>query len=150
MKKDLEVVHMRQERSKGRTQEQAAARGHECPYRPQIQAARQTAQPDQTAAYPSDAPNPFAAAWPWVVAQLERDPALQAKTLFAELVQQHPQRYQPNQLRTLQRHIATWRAQFGPAHAVIFEQVHQPGRLGQSDFTHMEDLQITLAACPSR
>jgi hypothetical protein len=31
---------------------------------------------------------------------------------------------------------------------VIFEQVHQPGRLGQSDFTHMDDLGITIAGVP--
>src|SRR6266508_1885970 len=59
-----------------------------------------------------------------------------------------PDRYQPIQLRTLQRHVALWRAHSGPARAVIFEQVHQPGRLGQSDFTHMDDLAITLASQP--
>ena len=41
-------------------------------------------------------PNPFAADWPWVVAQLERDQALQAKTLFAELCRLYPGRYEPN------------------------------------------------------
>jgi hypothetical protein len=146
MKKDLEVVRMRQERSKGRTQEQAAARAG--------MSVRTTRKYERLGKLPSQIkqprthrtrPNPFEADWPAVIAQLERDPALQAKTLFAELVQLNPGRYQPNQLRTLQRHIATWRAQFGPAQEVIFEQVHQPGRMGQSDFTHMEELQITLA-----
>jgi hypothetical protein len=93
-------------------------------------------------------PNPFEADWPWVVAQLERDQALQAKTLFAELCRLYPGRYEPSQLRTLQRHIALWRAQFGQSRDVMFEQVHLPGRMGQSDFTHMEDLHITLAGVP--
>ena len=31
---------------------------------------------------------------------------------------------------------------------VIFEQVHQPGRMAQSDFTHMTDLEVTLAGAP--
>src|SRR5438132_14338081 len=39
--------------------------------------------------------NPFEQDWPWVVEQLERDPALQASTLFALLCAQHPGRYQP-------------------------------------------------------
>jgi hypothetical protein len=28
---------------------------------------------------------------------------------------------------------------------VIFEQVHTPGERAQSDFTHMEDLEVTIA-----
>lgn len=48
-------------------------------------------------------PNPFEPDWPWVQAQLERDPALRVKTLFDELCLLHPGRYQPVQLRTLQR-----------------------------------------------
>src|SRR5512135_984164 len=89
-------------------------------------------------------PNPFEEDWPWVVAQLERDPALQGTTLFALLCEQHPERYQPIQVRTLQRHIAQWKALHGPEQEVIFEQRHRPGERGQSDFTHMEDLGITI------
>lgn len=33
----------------------------------------------------------------------------------------------------------------GPEQVVIFEQVHHPGQLAQSDFTHMGDLQVTLS-----
>lgn len=149
MKNDHEVLRMRHERSKGKTQEQAADRAG--------MSVRTARKYERLAKLPSQLkqprthrtrPNPFDADWPWVVAQLACDPALQAKTLFAELVQQYPGRYQPNQLRTLQRHIATWHAQHGPAKEVFFEQVHQPGQRGQSDFTHMEDLQITLAGLP--
>jgi hypothetical protein len=89
-------------------------------------------------------PNPFEEDWPWVVAQLERDPALQGTTLFALLCERHPERYQPIQVRTLQRHIAQWKALHGPEQDVIFEQRHRPGERGQSDFTHMEDLGITI------
>ena len=48
-------------------------------------------------------------------------------------------------MRTLQRHIARWKATHGPEREVIFEQVHTPGERAQSDFTHMEDLNVTLA-----
>ncbi len=92
--------------------------------------------------------DPFAEDWPWVVEQLERDAALQATTLFALLCSQHPERYHPTQLRTLQRHIATWRTVHGPDREVMFEQVHAPGEAMQSDFTHMEDLRVTIAGDP--
>ncbi|PDV96866.1 IS21 family transposase [Candidatus Chloroploca asiatica] len=149
MKTDHEVRQMRRERSKGKTQEQAAARAGMSvrtarKYEQLGQLPSQTKQPRTH----RTRPNPFEADWPWVVAQLERDPALQAKTLFAELARMHPGRYTPTQLRTLQRHIAHWRAQFGPSREVMFPQEHQPGRMGQSDFTEMNDLQITLAGVP--
>jgi hypothetical protein len=83
-----------------------------------------------------------------VVEQLERDPALQSTTLFALLCQRHPERYRPTQDRTLRRHIARWRALHGPDKDVIFEQVHTPGERAQSDFTHMDDLGITIAGEP--
>ncbi len=148
MKTDHEVRRMMNERRKGKTQAQAAARAG--------MSVRTARKYERLAQLPSQIkkprgrtrPNPFAEDWPWVQAQLERDPALQVKTLFDELCLLHPQRYQPAQLRTLQRHVATWRAHSGPAREVIFEQVHQPGRCGQSDFTQMDDLCITLAGCP--
>ena len=92
--------------------------------------------------------NPFEEDWPWVASQLERDPALQGSTLFALLCERHPERYRPTQMRTLQRHIAKWRALHGPEREVIFEQCHQPGERAQSDFTHMEDLGVTIADQP--
>jgi len=83
-----------------------------------------------------------------VVAQLERDPALQAATLFALLCEKHPGRYRPTQDRTLRRHSARWRALHGPEQDVLFEQRHTPGERAQSDFTHMEDLDVTRAGEP--
>jgi transcriptional regulator with XRE-family HTH domain len=149
VKTDREVRLMRQERAKGKTQAQAAARAgmSERTARKYEQRGQLPSQLKQPRSHRTR-PNPFEADWPWVVAQLERDPALQAKTLFAELVARYPGRYQPVQLRTLQRHIANWRAQHGPAREVIFEQVHQPGHLAQSDFTDMNSLHITLAGVP--
>jgi hypothetical protein len=83
-----------------------------------------------------------------VVSELERDPALAGSTLFALLCERHPDRYQPTQVRTLQRHIQHWRALHGPDREVMFAQQHFPGERGQSDFTHMEDLGVTLAGVP--
>ena len=149
MKHNHEVLRMRRARSNGKTQEQAAAHAGMSvrTVRKYERLGQLPSQRTQPRTY-CTRPNPFAADWPWICAQLERDSALQAKTLFAELNDQEPGRYQPNQLRTLQRHIAAWRATFGPAREVMFEQVHQPGILGQSDFTHMEEIQVTLAGVP--
>ena len=149
MKSDREVLRMLRERYQGKPLDQAAARaGMSVPTaRRYLRAGKLPSQLTAPRTYRTR-PDPFAADWPWVQAQLERDPALQAKTLFALLCERHPGRYQPNQLRTLQRHIASWRALQGPERAVIFEQVHQPGRMAQSDFTHMTDLGVTIGGIP--
>jgi len=145
MKTDAEVRRMVQERAKGKTQEQTAARTGMSvrTIRTYERTGKLPSQLKQPRQYQTR-PNPFAEDWPWVVAELERDPALQAKTLFALLTDKHPGRFSENQLRTLQRHIATWRAQHGPAQEVMFPQVHRPGEAAQSDFTHMADLEVTL------
>jgi hypothetical protein len=62
--------------------------------------------------------------------------------------EKHPGRYRPTQDRTLRRPIARWRALHGPEQEVIFEQQHPPGERAQSDFTHMEDLEVTIAGEP--
>jgi len=149
VKKDTEVRLYMQERKKGITQRVAAARAG--------LGERTARKYERAAALPSQLkrshdwrtrPNPFEEDWQWVVSQLERDPALQGSTLFALLCERHPDRYRPPQVRTLQRHIAQWRALHGPEREVIFEQQHFPGERAQSDFTHMEDLGVTIAGEP--
>jgi transposase len=149
VKKDTEIRLYLQERRKGMTQRVAAARAG---------ISERTARKyEKAAALPSQLKrlhewktrvDPFEEDWPWVVSELERDPALQGSTLFALLCEQHPGRYRPTQLRTLQRHIQHWRLVHGPDREVMFAQEHFPGERGQSDFTHMEDLGVTLAGVP--
>ena len=50
--------------------------------------------------------------------------------------------------RTLERRIRAWRAIHGEEQEVIFRQVHEPGRMGLSDFTDMGDLGVTIAGQP--
>jgi len=149
MKKDDEVRLLLRERKKGSSQELAAARAG--------MSARTARKYEHLGALPSDQahprtyrtrPDPFAADWPWVQAHLERDPALQATTLFTLLCHLHPGRYQRGQLRTLQRRMVAWQARQGPEQEVMFQQLHRPGVLAQSDFTHMESLHITLGGIP--
>ena len=145
MKTDREVKLMHRERGKGKSQEQAAARSG--------MAVRTLRKYERVGQLPSalkpihtwrTRPDPFIADWSWVVEELQRDSALQAKTLFAVLQERFPGRYEPGQMRTLQRRVATWRCLEGPAVEVMFEQTHQPGEAIQSDFTRMKDLQVTL------
>ena len=149
MKRDAEVLVMLRERAKGRTQAQAAARAGMSvrTARTYERRGKLPSQLKQPRTYRSR-PDPFAEDWPWVAAQLERDPALQGQTLFGLLCERQPGRYQAGQLRTLQRHIAAWRAQYGPEQEVIFPQVHEPGEAAQSDFTHMSSLGVTLGGVP--
>jgi len=89
--------------------------------------------------------DPFAEVWAEVGVMLEEQPGLQAKTIFGDLQQRYPGRFADGQLRTLQRKVRRWRATAGPAKEVFFSQVHEPGRLGASDFTHMNELGVTIA-----
>lgn len=89
--------------------------------------------------------DPFAEFWEEIRGQLEVNPGLEAKTLFARLQREHPGRFADGQLRTLQRHIKFWRLTAGPAREVYFAQKHEPGRLCASDFTHMTELAVTIA-----
>ncbi len=88
--------------------------------------------------------NPYDSSWEWVAAQLEREPGLEAKTLFDELQRQFPGTYQDGQLRTLQRQVKRWRALEGPAQDISFPQEHTPAALCASDFTHMNELKVTI------
>jgi hypothetical protein len=92
--------------------------------------------------------DPFQEVWPEIRERLELNPGLQAKTLFFDLQRRFPGRFPDIQLRTLQRKIKVWRATEGPPKEVFFDQIHQPGQLGASDFTHMSDLAVTLAGQP--
>jgi transcriptional regulator with XRE-family HTH domain len=140
---------MLRERAKGRTQEQAASRAGMSvrTVREYEHRAKLPSQLKQPRAYRSR-PNPFANDWPWIANLLKDDPALQGQTLFGLLCDRQPGRYQAGQLRTLQRHIAAWRAQYGPNREVMFPQVHEPGEAAQSDFTSMNSLSVTLGGVP--
>jgi hypothetical protein len=89
-------------------------------------------------------PDPFVDVWDQVKELFRANPGLESKTVFEYLQRQYPGRFQDGQLRTLQRRVKGWRATDGPAREVFFVQQHPPGRLGASDFTHMEELGVTI------
>jgi hypothetical protein len=92
--------------------------------------------------------DPFARVWPEIEPLLERDPSLEAKTIFDHLCRQYPGDFQAGQLRTLQRRLKLWRATKGPPREVFFPQQHRPGHQCQSDFTYMKELGVTIGGLP--
>lgn len=89
--------------------------------------------------------DPFHDVWEGLERLLTDNPGLQAKTLFDYLQRQYPGRFPDAQLRTLQRRVKHWRATQGPQKEVFFPQVHHPGEVAASDFTHMKSLGIRIA-----
>ena len=76
----------------------------------------------------------------------ERDGALQAVTLLRHLQGLHPLAFPEDRIRrTLERRVRQWRALNGPERDIIFRQTPEPGRMAQSDFTHAEELGVTIA-----
>ena len=93
--------------------------------------------------------DPLAAVWDAeVVPLLQADAALNAVTLLEELQRRHPGAYGAGVLRTLQRRIRQWRAVHGAEREVFFAQEHPPGRLGLSDFTIADDLDVEIGGAP--
>ncbi len=88
--------------------------------------------------------DPFDDEWEKIREQVATNPGLEAKTIFEALQRQHPGKFADGQLRALQRRLKHWRATAGPEREVFFGQQHVAGRLGQSDFTRMGELNITI------
>lgn len=89
--------------------------------------------------------DPLAEVWASeVVPMLQGAPSLMAITVLEELQRRHPERFADGVLRTLQRRISQWRAEHGGEREVFFAQEHPPGRLGLSDFTVADELDVSL------
>jgi len=79
-----------------------------------------------------------------IVPLLRAAPGLRAVAIFEEMRRRHPD-LDPGIRRTMERRIRSWRALHGPEQEVIFRQVHEPGRLGLSDFTEMGDIGVSVS-----
>lgn len=78
---------------------------------------------------------------------LQREPKLEAMTLFEYLQEHYPGQYQ-NVLRTVQRRVSEWKAQHGVPPELMFQLRHNPGEMGLSDFTQLKGVTITIAGMP--
>ncbi len=78
-----------------------------------------------------------------VVPMLKAALGLRAVAIFEEMQRRHPG-LSAGARRTLERRIRSWRAVHSADQEIIFRQVHEPGRMGLSDFTDMTDLGVTI------
>lgn len=93
-------------------------------------------------------PDPLSGIWESDVVPLLRSaPGLRPFGVYEELLRSHPT-LSPGIRRTLERRIRSWRALHGPDQEVMFRQVHEPGRMGLSDFADMTKLGIKVAGVP--
>jgi hypothetical protein len=79
-----------------------------------------------------------------VVPMLQASPGLRSVAIFEEMIRRHPE-LGGGIRRTLERRIRSWRAIHGAEREIIFRQVHEPGRMGLSDFTDMGEAGIAIA-----
>lgn len=80
-----------------------------------------------------------------IEALLRETPTLEVRSVFEVLCERYPGRYEPGQVRTLQRRVRSWRAAHGPEKEVVLAQQHRPGEAAQTDFTHATELAVTIA-----
>jgi hypothetical protein len=149
---DRQVRRFMDERKKGASQAIAAARaGFSESTAGRIEMGRHSSAGQRLPRQYRTRVDPFQEVWrPEIVPILERAPGVRATTLLEELQHLHPGRYPDRLLRTLQRHVAHWRATEGPERELIFRQEHPPGRQALSDFTLPDGFTVTVAGCPFR
>jgi len=93
-------------------------------------------------------PDPLGAVWESeIIPLLRAAPGLRPIAIYDEMLRRHPE-LGAGIRRTLERRIRAWRPLYGPEQEVIFRQIHEPGRLGLSDFTELGDLAICIAGQP--
>ena len=144
---DAQVRRMMKERSKGKTQEQAAVKAN-------VRSRKTVRKYEQLGEVPSNLkqarryrtrPDPFEVDWVEVEKKLQEAPDLEAKSLFDWLNEREgaTQQYDEGQLRTLQRRISNWRV-LNQSQTLSLDQIHQPGDVLQSDGTWMNDLKVSI------
>ena len=149
---DQQVKLLRRLRRSGKSQEAAAARADMS-----VKTARKW---EKSELLPSQSKkprqyrtrkDPFKKVWGTeILPRLQNDTEeiLEAATLFDFLQRKFVGSFKDGQLRTLQRRIRDWRALHGAPKEVFFPQEHPPGREGQIDFTHCDELKVTIAGEP--
>ena len=146
---DAQVRIALMELNKGKTQQQAAAKGN-------LAHRRTVAKYEQLGKLPSELnkprtyrtrESPFCDDWPDMEEMLADAPGLEAKALFEWLCEQQPGKYEEGQLRTFQRHVSNWKA-LNSEKQVILEQVHKPGEMMETDGMWLNDLGITIQGEP--
>jgi len=88
--------------------------------------------------------DPFSSVWESEIVPLLKQGIFEATFVLSELQKKRPEQFPDAQLRTLQRKVKQWRILYGPDKEVMFRQMHEPGKLGISDFTHLKNVIVTI------
>ena len=89
-------------------------------------------------------PDAFAQVWPGIEEMLFREPELQAKVIFEELLAKEPGKFTLGQRRSFERRVRAWKRRHGTERELFFTQDHRPGERLQLDWMHCEKLEIEL------
>ena len=89
-------------------------------------------------------PDAFARVWPAVEELLYREPELQAKVIFEELLAKESGKFSRRQRRSFERRVRAWKRRHGTERELFFTQEHRPGERLQLDWIHCEKLGIEL------
>jgi len=95
--------------------------------------------------------DPFVEVWSEEIEPILRrdlDGVMRATTILEWLEERHPGKFNRVQIRSLQRRLRDWRAVHGPDREIFFPQEHPPGREAQLDFTHGQELGVTIGGEP--
>jgi hypothetical protein len=92
--------------------------------------------------------DPLAPIWDSVVLPLlKQDADITPIGIFDHLCDDHADKFNTSSRRTLERRISKWRHLHGPAQDVMFLQIHELGKQGICDFTHVQ-MPVTIDAKP--
>jgi len=86
----------------------------------------------------------FAWVWGEVECRLEGEPRLMAKTLWEELLREHPGKFAPGQRRGFERRVRAWKERHGSEEPLFFRQEHRPGERLQIDWVDCRQLGVVL------
>lgn len=137
------------ERSRGKSQEQAAAKAN-------LKSRQTVAKYEKLGKAPSEVKgvrtyrtraDVFEADWPEIEEMLKNEPSLEAKALFEWLCESRPGKYSEGQLRTFQRRVERWRG-LNQRQVASLDQIRKPGEVIQLDGTWMNRLEITIRGEP--
>lgn len=146
---DAQVRLIMRERTKGRSQTQAAVKAN-------LKSRKTISKYERLGQLPSELKkprqyrtraDPFVEDWPEIEQMLESAPELEAKSLFEWLQEKGPDKYEAGQLRTLQRRVADWRA-LNQDKVAVLDQAHPPGAALQTDGTWLTELAVTIRGQP--
>ena len=96
-------------------------------------------------------PDPLKEIWPPAEPFLAVTPELEAKVLVEHLLAGLPEEERAEAsrgLRTFQRRVEEWRRHHGPPKEVFFPQATRPGEWMQVDWTHADELGVTIQGAP--